>query len=375
MLKKFSVSNYRQFKDTLEFDLSASNYSFNENCTSNNLITLALVYGENGTGKSTLGWAIFDLISHLTDHETGSTNDYYLNALSSVKFASFKFEFVFLINNKNVDVIYEYKKNEKKILISEKITINKELVLDYQLNKPLITTLKGTEHLNKNINPSQNLSAVKYIYSNTSLDRRNSNNKVFVEFVEFINHMLWFRSLFDDKSYIGYQTGSKKVLEDILQNDNLKDFEDFLSYMGLNFKLVLLKTLSGVDIGIKFSEDTKPVPFFEVSSTGTRSLTLLYYWWQTIKKDEIRLLFIDEFDCSYHFALSQKLILLLKGLKNTQVILTTHNTDLLTTELIRPDCGFILDGKQIKSLNKRTDKELREAHNLERLYQAGKFDV
>ena len=141
------------------------------------------------------------------------------------------------------------------------------------------------------------------------------------------------------------------------------------------FQLVPLKTVSGIDIGVKLSESTKPIPFFEISSTGTRSLTLLYYWWQLIKEDKIRLLFIDEFDCSYHFSLSQKMIELLKTLKNTQVILTSHNTDLLTNDLIRPDCGFIIDGKSITSLNRLTEKELREAHNLERLYQAGKFDV
>ncbi len=375
MLKKFSVSNYRQFKDTIEFDLSASNYSFNEDCISQDLVKMALIYGKNGTGKSTLGWAIFDLVSHLTDNKSKEVSNFYLNALSPEKNASFKFEFIFFNKQKPVNLIYEYKKNEKQILLSEKLTIDNRIVLDYQLKKTLVTTLKGTEYLNKDINPTQNLSAVKYIYSNTSLDRRNPHNKIFVEFVNFVSHMLWFRSVFDDHSYIGYQNGSKNILEDILINDNLKDFERFLNNMDLKFHLVPLKTISGIDIGVKFSDDTKPIPFFEVSSTGTKSLTLLYYWWQVIKEDKVRLLFIDEFDCSYHFSLSQKMIELLKTLENTQVILTSHNTDLLSNELIRPDCGFIIDGKTIKSLNKCTDKELRQAHNLEKLYQAGKFNV
>lgn len=375
MLKKFSVSNYRQFEDTLEFDLTASNYDFNKDCVENNLVKMALIYGENGTGKSTLGWAIFDLISHLTDHQTREINDYYLNALSTEKTALFKFEFEFTIKNKIFNVKYEYAKNNKRILNSEKLIINDDLILDYQLNKPFISNLVGTKHLNKNINPNQNLSVVKYIYSNTNLDRRNTNNKIFVKLIDFASHMLWFRSVFDETSFMGYQIGSRRFLEDILENNNLKDFENFLKDMGLNYKLVPLKTLSGLEIGVKFSKNTSPIPFFEVASTGTKSLTLLYYWWQTIKKDEIRLLFIDEFDSSYHFSLSQKLVRKLKELKNTQVILTTHNTDLLSNELIRPDCGFIINGATVKSLNKLTDKELRQAHNLEKLYQAGKFDA
>ena len=50
-----------------------------------------------------------------------------------------------------------------------------------------------------------------------------------------------------------------------------------------------------------------------------------------------------------------------------------HNTNLLSNEIIRPDCGYVVDGKAIKSLNKLTNKELREVHNLERLYQSGEF--
>ena len=59
MLKKFSVSNYRKFNGTLEFDLTAGNYIFNPDCIHQDLVKLALIYGENGTGKSNLGWAIF----------------------------------------------------------------------------------------------------------------------------------------------------------------------------------------------------------------------------------------------------------------------------------------------------------------------------
>lgn len=375
MLKRFSVSNYRKFKDILEFDLSSSNYDYNKDCVKDHLVKMALIYGENGTGKSTLGWALFDLISHLTDHQTREINNFYLNALSTEKTALFKFEFVFKIQNKLHNVIYEYTKNNKRVLISEKLFINDNVVLDYQLNKPFTSILVGTEHLNKNINPNQNLSVVKYIYNNTNLDRRNTNNKIFVEFINFVSHMLWFRSVFEETSFIGYQTGSRKFLEDILKNNNLKDFEFFLQGMGLDYNLVPLKTISGLEIGVKFSSNSTPIPFFDIASTGTKSLTLLYYWWQTIKKDEIRLLFIDEFDSSYHFALSQKLVKKLKELKNTQVILTTHNTDLLSNDLIRPDCGFIINGERVEALNQLTEKELRRAHNLEKLYQAGKFNV
>ena len=55
--------------------------------------------------------------------------------------------------------------------------------------------------------------------------------------------------------------------------------------------------------------------------------------------------------------------------------MTTHNTSILTNDLLRPDCYFLMKKDIIRSLSKRTSKELREAHNIEKMYKAGSFDV
>lgn len=46
--------------------------------------------------------------------------------------------------------------------------------------------------------------------------------------------------------------------------------------------------------------------------------------------------------------------------------MTTHNTSILTNDLLRPDCYFLMKKDIIRSLSKRTSKELREAHNIEK---------
>ena len=55
-------------------------------------------------------------------------------------------------------------------------------------------------------------------------------------------------------------------------------------------------------------------------------------------------------------------------------ILTTHNTSIMSNEILRPDCYFIMKNDSIKPLSKTTMKELREAHNLEKMYKAGVFN-
>lgn len=55
---------------------------------------------------------------------------------------------------------------------------------------------------------------------------------------------------------------------------------------------------------------------------------------------------------------------------SSQAILTTHNTSIMSNDLLRPDCYFILDENIIKPLHKATKKRLRKAHNLEKMYIA-----
>ena len=106
MLKKFSVTNFRQFNDTLEFDLTSSNYAFNQGCVKDGIVKFALIYGENGTGKTNLGKAIFDSVSHLTDFTSMKSEKYFLNANSNKPTALFRFEFLFKERKKTHDVIY-----------------------------------------------------------------------------------------------------------------------------------------------------------------------------------------------------------------------------------------------------------------------------
>lgn len=40
----------------------------------------------------------------------------------------------------------------------------------------------------------------------------------------------------------------------------------------------------------------------------------------------------------------------------------------------RPDVCFLLDGGQIRSLCGLTGKEIREGHNVEKMYRNGAFD-
>ena len=72
----------------------------------------------------------------------------------------------------------------------------------------------------------------------------------------------------------------------------------------------------------------------------------------------------NEFDAFYHFELSELVQKKVNEILGVQIFTTTHNTDLMSNDLLRPDCYFLLKDNSIRAISELTEKELRQAHNL-----------
>lgn len=370
MLRKFKVSNFKSFEKEFVLDLTEVNgYEFNKDSIKNEVVNNALVYGHNGVGKSNLALAIFDIIGLLTDKQRNETSyRNYFNAYSNEKFSTFSYEFY--INHSIV--IYEYRKSDYKTIIYEKLTIDDSVVISFDraIEKSATILLKGAETLKTDLDNNE-LSILKYVKNNSALES-NKINDTYLAMFSFVEKMLYFRSLLD-RTYIGLDVGTKNVYEDIVKKNNVGDFEKFLNDAGIECKLSVVDDVDRKTIAFDFGN--KKIPFQEVASTGTRALGLFYFWYRNIKEtSKVSFLFIDEFDAFYHHSLSA---LIIEKLKETgvQFILTTHNTSVITNDLLRPDCYFLMSKQNIRSLSKSTSKELREAHNIEKMYKAGSFYV
>lgn len=71
MLRKFSVENFKGFRNKLQLNMgSPCNYGFHQEIIEKGCITKGILYGINGSGKSNLGLALFDIIFHLTDKKS-----------------------------------------------------------------------------------------------------------------------------------------------------------------------------------------------------------------------------------------------------------------------------------------------------------------
>ncbi len=366
MLKRFSVENFKGFKDKITFDLcSPGRYGFNSEIIVNGCISKGIVYGINGCGKSNLGLAIFDIITHLTDKQKLLHGyDLYLNMSGRKSFAEFEYVFGFAEH----EVIYRYNKTDVNTLKQERLFIDDREVIyyDFESNEGF-TRLEGSETLNVSINNESPLSRIKYV-NNNSILVNNDENIVFKKFIDFVDKMLLFYSL-DSRGYEGFMNGVESIAEGIVNSGKVDEFQKFLEENGIIYDLYGCEVDGRKAIYCRFEK--QDVNLFAIASTGTRSLALFYYWY--IKMKDASFVFIDEFDAFYHFELSESVERLLRGISGVQIFTTTHNTNLMSNDLLRPDCYFVLDNDGIRALHDLTNKEIRQAHNLEKMYKAGAF--
>jgi AAA15 family ATPase/GTPase len=371
MLRKFSVSGYKNFKDETTLDLTiVKNYEFNKECIIGDLLGKALIMGPNGSGKSNLGYALFDIVYTLTDKQTciwQKDVQSFINGEGYAKFATFKYEF----QHDGSIISYEYRKTQPNVLTYEKMSIDGQVIFefDHMRNIALSNNLRAVNSEKLRLDGQRgSLSIIRFIANNTS----QSEGSPIVFLMNFVSNMLYFKSTQDGNMFIGLERAGDDVESYLIRNGLVEGLEKFLKEnTELNIKLSTANAPGMPKIMVQ-KLNTKSVLFSSVASSGTKALELFYYW--SKRFDKVSLLFIDEFDAFYHFELAEKIVRLLMTYSNTQIILTSHNTSIVSNRVMRPDCYLQIRDGEIKSLSDSTGRELRKGHNLEKMLRNGEFN-
>lgn len=365
MLKQVKIRNYKNFRDEIILSLDTpNNYEFNRKIIKNNIINKTLIVGKNASGKTNLGYAIMDITTHLTDKTRKAvrpyTNLYNVDSIAH-------FEYVFCFNNSILRYMYE--KEVQDIPCREELYIDDKLVLLNDVNNKMVD-LSGAENLNYQLYNEKEISLVKYVSSNTILNENEKECRVFIDFIKFVNAMLWFSST-EGHRYIGLVNETGDLLEKILEKDGTPEkLQKFLADLGIYYNLISRDNGDGKTIYCRMGN--KEVQLYSLISSGTRSLIFFYLWY--LQNEKVSFVYIDEFDAFYHTDLAKAIVKILIDLVDIQTIITTHNTDLISNEILRPDCIFELCDNKIKPFSNLTHKALREAHNLQKMYKAGAFN-
>lgn len=356
MLKKFTVSNYKNFKDEISLDFSKiGEYSFNADC-----LSMRLIYGRNATGKTNFGRALLDIKILLYGMQSSGL-------INEDGAAKFKYEFKF----GNDEVVYKYSRFSNTELCDEELYINGEAIIkcdfknskfDFQgLSIISAETVNTNRYVNKDeMDNEYVLPFLRWLINNTAF----SDDSVLIQLFEYVRKM--------DMITVGHDLlySNRNFFENLKNPAYLHNFEDFLNLMGIECKLVLQELPDG-QVELYFSQN-KLVPFYSTASSGTLALTSLY---QKIVSN-LSLIYLDDFAAFYHYEMAEKLICYFKDkYPECQFIMTSHNTNLMTNKIMRPDCLFILSSKgTLTALCDATERELREGHNLEKMYISGEFE-
>ncbi len=382
MLTKFTLRNYKNFKDDITIDFrDTAGYQFNSDCITDGVIGKMLIYGRNATGKTNLGRALGDIYYLVCGEIWHRDEAAYLNADATEDSAAFSYTFQF----EEHEILYRYERYANLGLKIEELTIDERLIYrcdffhgDYKLdnlqyvevedsgaNRYLETLPKDQEGAEQR--REYQLPLLRWMINNVAL----KSDSLLLRLSDYVSGMIMMavsHSLLRSPRYIDSEWFMS--LKDL---NAMQDFEEFLNAMGIGCKLAL-KQLPDGQRELYFVHD-KLIPFFENASSGTLALVELYR--RVIGAGRgATLLYLDEFDAFYHYEMADHIIRYFKKkYPKCQIIMTTHNTNLMTNRLMRPDCLFILstEGK-LTALCNATQRELREGHNLEKMYISGEFE-
>lgn len=375
MLRKFEVKNYKNFKEKISVDFTnVHDYRYNEYCVKNNLISKMIIYGKNAEGKSNLGSAIFDMIN---DVQMGRNPYFYRNDQRLYKNANAKdsdlVEFFYSFQFDDDIVNYEYKKKDAYNTVFERLSLNDQTVFYYDLeseeqdfsNLGVINAneLNWEEFFESSNDDTESTrpTALRYIIYNTV----QKDGSIIYKLTQFIKGIRYTSSL---NANMRFHFPFDEYFE---EQEELNKFEKFLNDYGVKCKLVMLDQPDGKKE--LYFDYAKPLHFASNLSSGTLALTRFYI--QYLIRSKPTFVFMDEFDAFYHYELSEKMVELLEKEFDCQVVLTSHNTDLLSNSIMRPDCFMILSNGKLTPICEATNRELRQGHNLEKLYKNGEFNV
>ena len=380
MLKKFTLKNYKNFKDEITIDFeNIAGYQFNTDCLSEGVIGKMLIYGCNATGKTNLGKALLNITLTMFGIIRYTGNGILLNADSKEDAAVFQYEFRF----ENTELSYKYSRLSNQELRDEELFINGKNIFkcNFSSQKYNFDHLNYIDAETANIDrylqslevgeddeiSEPKLPFLRWLISNVAL----KNDSALIQLANYVRRMM----MITVGNGMRYRFGrmNEGFYESLENPERLKDFEDFLNAMGIECKLILKKLPDG-QRELYFAHE-QLVPFYENASSGTLALAELYR--RLIPKVwDASLIYLDEFDAFYHYEMAENVIRFFKHkYPKCQMIMTSHNTNLMTNRIMRPDCLFILSRKgTLTALCNATERELREGHNLEKMYISGEFE-
>ncbi len=406
MLIEFSVKNFLSFKDKVTLSMEKGKGDENlENVITNNLgdlLKTTAIYGANASGKSNILKALTCAILMVRNSNfisVGSKWDFikpFLFDETSKKKPS-EFEFIFIANH----IKYRY------YFSADASRVYDEILDAYYSQKPTnVFTRTKTNHYEFNHDKSKL----------ESLAANNTENKLFLSTATTWNYdktkdaFLWFSNAIDtydsfdsiaDKDLMNYSSGDKKLKKfalnllreaDILIKDISVDYEEkemdgtmismWLPPAKRTNEKFKVKNVN-IELEHEVIDDNNNTHTYKLNFTEESSGTRVLFAFAPFLKrafEETKIIVVDELEKSMHPALVEFIIKLFHNKDfnkaNSQLIFTTHATNLLSLELFRRDQVWFTEKNPdngISELYPLDSFSVRKDENIQKGYINGRY--
>lgn len=379
MLKKIYIDNYKTYTRPTEISFEATNYKFleDENVVSQNgrrILKGALFIGENASGKTTILEALNFLIELFYSNDINFIRRQAIKKSFYTHKDAFELKYVFQISKNEIS--YSIAVGEKGI-VSEELLLNNENVLSRKNN--IGKYIDDNRRWVKDT-VSENTSFLRQAYVSGILNTQ----KPIDEFIKYIGKSVYINC--HNKIIITGEPGkfSHSSPIEFFKDNGLKKANDFLKKINykqsFNLRKIPKRQLNGGAIDeetvLTFRKDGTDIEIpQELESIGNQAFaSILPYIIDAV--DEDRMLIIDEFSSGLHNELEECLMkyFFVKS-KESQLFCVSHSTNLLNNTLIRPDQVYSVkfNGEEGSSLYRFSDRNPREAQNIEKMYLRGAF--
>lgn len=368
MLTKMYLTNFLSFSERTEFDFTASKYSIlNETNVYNDVLKGSLFIGPNAAGKSNALKGIAFIINMIKGE--GVTFNRYRCRFSNNPFVTVEYEFIF----SNKKVAYRIECNVKTNNISEELTVDNILKLkrdgkkgqlrigdsvseDNQLDSN--TLFLRTASFNTGRFPQEPVlrELMNYLYNSYHIDGYNQSAPLGKNITRYAD-----------------EHGVEK-LNQYLQDFNYDFFIEYGSKSTGNGLTVFVGSNEKV---VFFKRKSFPIPniFFDESQGNQVFADMLPSLINIIESPGMFV--FDEFGNSLHNKLAEKIInFFMKKAKDSQIFITSHDTNLISNSVFRPDQIDLItfnDSKGSK-VDRLSKFKPREAQNMEKMYLGGMFE-
>lgn len=310
-LLSFSVKGFKGFKDKLGFDLTYKTTQSTE------ISRKVIILGKNGSGKTNLGKAIYDLCYNMFDRYSRAKSEFYSYAGASVPV---EFRYEFLDDYTGDSFSYEYR------------------VIDGKTVEEKITSIGGNEL------PEEKVTEFK--------DR----------IKDFAFHLGTLRMEASvDRNKLKFHTSDETFI---------KAFNSLLSN---GFKVDKEVLVVGNRLYLREADVT--LPFFECAGDYlVRLFLLLESVWAPdgIGPNLFSTLFVDDFLFFDTAEMTKQIIDILEGLSN-QLIITSSNSRFFNIGYPKENL-YVIGGGKLRAIQEATPKNLEDAHDFEKLYRGGTFE-